>query len=185
MPGAAGPGADAGAVNAPAVGSGLLHGARVVAALVLTGVAVGVVWWLVAPRAQVRIESDGGYFLDPHPEQYVAGDAVFGLISLAAGLVAGILVWRFSRRRPMAAVVGLAAGGLAGALVARWVGLYLGRVDEQALVHEPTGSIVSVALSLTAVGLVLVLPLAALVAWLVCDLVADRRRGGGSGRGDP
>ncbi|MFI5099646.1 MAG: hypothetical protein ACHQE5_03900, partial [Actinomycetes bacterium] len=126
-----------------------LVGARVASVLVLVGALVGVVWWRVAPVAQVRIESTGGYFVDPDPETYVASDVWFVGLSVLAGAAAGALLWRYSRKAMTAAVVGLAAGGLAGALVGRWVGQYLGRVEVD-VSKLPVGSVLSVPLKLQA-----------------------------------
>ncbi len=153
----------------------VLVGARVASVLVLVGALVGLVWWWVAPVAQVRIESTGGYFVDPDPETYVASDVWFAGLSVVAGAAAGALLWRYSRAAMTAAVVGLAAGGLAGALVGRWVGQYLGRVDGAAASRLPVGSVISVPLKLQAEAALIALPVAALAGWLVHDLVVDLR----------
>ncbi len=150
-------------------------GARVASVLVLVGALVGLVWWWVAPVAQVRIESTGGYFVDPDPETFVASDVWFAGLSVVAGATAGALLWRYSRRAMTAGVVGLATGGLAGALVGRWVGQYLGRVDGAAVSRLPVGSVVSVPLKLQAGAALLALPVAALAGWLLHDLVVDFR----------
>ena len=152
-----------------------LVGARVASVLVLVGALVGLVWWRVAPVAQVRIESTGGFFVDPDPETYVASDVWFVGLSVVAGAAAGALLWRYSRKAMTAAVVGLAAGGLVGALVGRWVGQYLGRVDGAEVSRLPVGSVISVPLRLQAGAALLALPVAALAGWLVHDLVADFR----------
>lgn len=150
---------------------------RVAAGVVLAGAAGAVLWWLVAPVAQVVIRSDGGYFVDPDPEQYAASDAWFGLVALGLGLLVGVLTWYRTRERELAAVVGLAAGGIVGSLVMWHLGQWLGRVDLAAAERKPVGSIISVPLKLQSKGLLVVLPVAALVAWLVCDLVSDYRTG--------
>ena len=77
----------------------------------------------VAPVAAVRMQSDGGFFLDPDPETYVASDLWFALLSVVAGVLAGILLWPVVRRGPTAGVAGLAVGGLRGCVrgAAPWV----------------------------------------------------------------
>jgi len=156
------------------------HWVYVVALMVLAGALVGAAWVLLAPRAPVRVDSTGAFFVDPAPEQFVAADLVFGLASLVVGVAAGLVVWRVSRERSMAAVVGLAVGGTLGALLGWQLGERLGRVDPAAVRSAPAGSVVAYSLTLTAHGLLRVLPVAALTAWLVRDLAADRRRPGPS-----
>jgi hypothetical protein len=153
----------------------VLLGARVASVLVLVGALVGLLWWWIAPVAQVRIESTGGYFVDPDPETYVASDVWFAGLSLAAGAAAGALLWRYSQRAMTAAVVGLAVGGLAGSLAGRWLGQLLGRVDPAEVARLQVGSVISVSLKLQAGAVLLVLPVAALSGWLVRDLVRDFR----------
>jgi len=157
-------------------GLAILTGFRAASILVLVGAAVGLVWWRVAPVALVRIQSDGGYFVDPDPETFVTSDVWFTGLSLVAGAATGVLLWRLSRRAPTPVVVGLAAGGLAGALVARELGQLLGRVDSTAASKLPIGSLVHVSLRLQADAALTVLPIAALAGWLVRDVVADYAR---------
>jgi hypothetical protein len=143
--------------------------------LAVAGLVLGVVWRLVAPVARIRIESDGGYFADPSPRQFVEADIWFGALMLAAGVVAGVLVWRLVRSHPTALVVGLAAGGVLGGVLAWLVGKYLGRLDQAAALKAPVGSIVRDRLDLGAKGLIGVLPIAAVAVWLALDLLAQRR----------
>jgi len=147
---------------------------RVAAAAVLAGAVGAVVWWLVAPVATIVIRSDGGFFVDPDPEQYAAADFWFGLVALVLGVLVGVLVW-WRTRDGLAAVVGLALGGVLGTFVMRYLGQWLGRVDLAAAQRLPVGSIVKVPLRLQADAMLLVLPVTALASWLVCDLVADYR----------
>ncbi len=148
-------------------------GARVALALVGVGVVVGLVWWWLAPVAQVRIESDGGYFVDPDPESYIASDMWFAGLSLVAGLLAGALLWRYVHRSAIAGVVGLAVGGAVGAMLGAWLGERLGHVDPASVRGLPLGSVVHVSLDLQAAAVLVVLPVAALVGWVVRDLVQD------------
>ena len=152
------------------------RGALVVVLCVVLGALAGVVWWKVAPVAQVRIESNGGFFVDPDPEQYVASDAWFGALTALVGLGAGLYVWRVTRSWPLVAVVGLTLGGVLGSLVAWQVGKVLGRVDVDAVTKLPVGTVVAVRLDLVAKGLLVVFPVVAVGTWLACDLVSDLRR---------
>jgi hypothetical protein len=156
-------------------GEAVQLGARVAGALVLVGVVVGLVWWRVAPVAQLRIESGGGYFVDPDPETYIASDLWFAGLSLVAGVAAGVLLWRLVHRSPVAGVLGLAIGGLLGSLLAAWLGGRLGHVDPASVTGLPVGTVVHVSLDVQANAVLLVLPIAAMAGWLVRDLVNDRR----------
>ena len=150
-------------------------GARGAAILAGVGLVVGLLWKWLAPTAAVRLESDGGFFVDPDPESYIASDVWFAVLSLVAGVVAGVLLWRLVHRSAVAGVVGLAAGGTLGALLAAWVGERLGHTDPAAVAKLPAGSIVHVSLEVQATAVLFVLPLAALAGWLVRDLLHDRR----------
>ena len=148
---------------------------RAAALAVLAGAVGALVWWRVAPRAQIVIRSDGGFFVDPDPEQYAASDAWFALVALVLGVLVGLIVWRVGRRHATATVVGLAVGGLAGSFVMRYLGQWLGRVDLAAVEHLPVGTVVSAPLRLQAPAVLLVLPVVSLATWLLCDLVSDYR----------
>jgi uncharacterized membrane protein YeaQ/YmgE (transglycosylase-associated protein family) len=150
-------------------------GARVALVMVGVGVVVGLAWWRLAPTAQVRIEAEGGFFVDPDPETYIASDVWFAVLSLVAGAVAGVLLWRLVHRAAVAGVLGLAVGGTVGALVAAWIGQRLGHTDPAAVAKLPAGSLVHVSLEVQATAVLFVLPLSALAGWLVRDLLHDRR----------
>jgi hypothetical protein len=148
---------------------------RAAAVAVLAGALGAVVWWALAPRPQVVVRGGSAYFVDPDPEQFAAADAWFGVIALVLGILAGVIVWRLGRGAPLSAVLGLASGGLVASLVMRTLGHWLGRVDVAALGRRPEGTVASAPLRLQTSAMLLVLPVAALAAWLVCDLVSDYR----------
>lgn len=153
---------------------GLRVAAVLVLGLALVGVVVGVLWWHWAPVATVRMAEGGGYLTDEQPEQFIAADGLFALLTGAFGLVAGwVVAWR-ARRERYAAVVGLAVGGAFGAVVAWRTGVWLGRVDLEALRAAPVGTVSDVPLALGLRGLLLVEPVAALAAWLALDVVLER-----------
>jgi hypothetical protein len=142
-----------------------------VGGLTALGLPVGVLWWLVAPIAQLRIQKDGGFFVDPQPQQFIASDAWFILLTGVVGLAAGLLTWWLAGSSGYSAVLGLALGGTAGAALAWGVGAWLGRVDLAAAAKLPVGSLVDVPLRLGMHGALVVEPLLALFAWVVPDLL--------------
>jgi hypothetical protein len=147
--------------------------------LAVAGVLAGLVWKLVAPRAQIRIDTDGsGYYVDPSPQAYIRADLWFVVISVVVGLAAGALVSRYLRKYPVPAVTGLAVGGLLASIAMWQVGKFLGPLDRAAALNAKPGTIVLDSLDLGAKGLLLVLPLVAVATWLVIDVIVNRRRGG-------
>lgn len=146
--------------------------------LVVAGVAAGLVWLLVAPRAKIRIDADGsGYFVDPSPREYIHADLAYTAICLVVAVGAAVLVRRFVRAHPVSAVAGLAVGGLAAAVTAWLVGRSFGPLDLAAARRAKAGTIVLDKLDLGTKGLVLALPVGALATWLIVDLVTQRRSG--------
>ena len=86
--------------------------------------AAGYIWSLAAPRALLVIVSPGAAGL-VHTETaaFIAADLTFCLIGLAGGVLSGGLGYLLGVRRygPLA-MIGVLAGALAAALLARWVG---------------------------------------------------------------
>jgi hypothetical protein len=156
--------------------SAMRSGLWVVWAMAVAGLAAGVVWKLVAPVAKIRIQSDGGYYADPSPRQFVEADMWFAGITLVIAVVAGVLVWRRLRDRPTPAVVSLAVGGLMGSVLVWLVGKYLGRLDHAAALRAKVGALIDDSLGLGAKGLLGLLPVAAVATWLVLDLAAQQRQ---------
>lgn len=154
----------------------LRAGLWVVWGLGVAGLVGGFGWLLLAPRAQIRMEADGGYFVDPSPRQYVQADFLFAGISLVLGVAVGLVVWRRLKEFPRAAVVSLAVGGSAASLLMWAIGHQLGKIDRAAALKAPVGTIVQDSLDLTANGLLVVLPVVAVATWLLVDLLDGRGR---------
>jgi hypothetical protein len=119
--------------------------AVIVAGLIVgavSGVALGVVWWRLAPRVPVVVQPGVSYPQGFQPEGYLAADATFGILGLLAGI--GITVGLAQMRREHLASV-LAAGLLASAVgtAGMWfVGTRLGSVDIEGLVATITSDLV-------------------------------------------
>lgn len=153
----------------------LRAGLWVVWGLGVAGLVGGFVWLLLAPRAQIRMEADGGYFVDPSPRAYVQADFLFAGISLVLGVTVGLLVWRRLKEFPRAAVVSLAVGGSAASLLMWAIGHQFGKIDRAGALKAPVGTVVEDSLDLTAHGLLVVLPVVAVATWLLFDLLDGRR----------
>jgi hypothetical protein len=95
--------------------------------LALAGVAAGLLWWVLAPRATFEVTADGPVPVGrPSPELSIADDGVFTLLLAALGLVAGLVAWRLRRRRGVATVLALAVGTVLASLAAWRLGELLG-----------------------------------------------------------
>ena len=113
------------------VGSGLL------------GLAGGLVWTHLAPRAVYVVVARGSAdIVNPETSAFIAADAWYCLIGAVGGLIIGLGGYLFAVRRygpvPMAAI--LAGSALAG-VAARWIGEHQGlhQFDRQLLtVHQGT-----------------------------------------------
>lgn len=143
--------------------------------LAVAALAAGAVWVLAAPRAKIRIASDGsGYYVDPSPREYIEADLAYAVVCLVLAVVAALAVRRLLRAHPVAAVTGLAVGAQLAALIVWQVGKVLAPLDTAAAQRAKPGTIVLDALDVGAKGLLLLLPVAALATWLVVDLVTGR-----------
>jgi hypothetical protein len=100
------------------------------AALGLLG---GLIWGEVAPRAMLQEISTGtAELMNAETRAFIGADAWFAGIAAVAGLITGVIGFRFgvSRRRGSGAralvASGLILGGLAGAFVMLWLGQQIG-----------------------------------------------------------
>ncbi|MYW03940.1 hypothetical protein [Streptomyces sp. SID3343] len=109
--------------------SDLLAFAVVVAACLVVGALVGLVWEQVTPHWPLKATKDGVFSSTTEPETSIAQDGWFAVCSIVAGIVlAPLAFWRF-RRQGVATAVGLALGGVAGAYLAFRIGVWLGPDD--------------------------------------------------------
>ncbi len=93
-------------------------------ALALLGALLGLVWsWWSPPGSAAAVLGDGVFQVIEESENHIAGDGRFLVIATVVGLVAAIVAWFGLRRHRGSLVqVGLAVGGLAGALLTEFVG---------------------------------------------------------------
>lgn len=97
-------------------------------ASVLLGVAGGLVWALVAPRALLQeVGSGTAEVVNAETSAFVAADGWFCVIAAVCGLITGVLgCWLAVRRVGPLAALGLIAGAVAGAFVMLWIGENIG-----------------------------------------------------------
>lgn len=107
--------------------AGLLVGA-------LSGVALGVLWWRLAPRASVVIRPEGVRPQGFQPEEFLAADVSFAALAFVAGVILTVALAAMRRQH----LVGVLIAGLLASVVgtvAMWqVGTRLGSVDIEGLI---------------------------------------------------
>jgi len=158
----------------PEIRADLRSSVRLVLVLALAGLVAGLLWWLLAPRADFRITADGPVAIgNPSEEILVADDTVLALILAGFGLVAGAAAWFMRRRRGVATVLALALGSSAMAAIAWQLGEFLGQGPSRAeLAH--VGGVVTTSLTLGSLPALAIAPFAALMAYLVPVVTAHR-----------
>jgi hypothetical protein len=92
------------------------------------GVAAGLIWVAVAPRALLQETGTGqANLVNAESSAFIVADAWFCLIVAVGGVITGILGYRFLvRRAGWIATAGLLLGAIAAALLALWIGENMG-----------------------------------------------------------
>lgn len=130
----------------------------------LLGLLAGYIWGEVAPRAQLQeVGAGAAQVVNAETTAFIAADAWFCGISVAAGLITGLagywllLAPRSGSQAPGArpgrwvSAAGLILGALAGALVMLWLGERIGLSGyNHDLAASPNGTLFSASLSLGA-----------------------------------
>ena len=100
------------------------------------GVALGVVWWRLAPRVPMVIRPEGSSFSQYQPDGFIAADVSFGILALLAGvaLTIGLVVMR---REHLVSVLGSAL--LAGIVGSILVGVFATRAINDVNKGQPVG----------------------------------------------
>jgi hypothetical protein len=96
----------------------------VVAGTALLGAVAGFAWLALAPRPLLEIISPGAAGLvNPESSVFMSADGILCLISLAGGVVSGLLGYLFAvRRHGPLAMLAVVVGAVAAAYLARWIG---------------------------------------------------------------
>jgi hypothetical protein len=110
----------------PDVRSELRTGLAVIGGSLVAAVVVGILWRAITPLPHLVTRTDGVYLTGGEPEVAVAADGWFAICSATAGLVGALVVFARMRRARLGPLLGLAVGGLAGAVVAWRLGVALG-----------------------------------------------------------
>lgn len=148
--------------------------------LPLAGAPVALLWRAVTPKVGIARTASGPQPTAGESNQFFAIDGWFLVVTVAAGLLLGVVAWRFLRGRGLGAPVGIAVGGLAAAAVTAAVGArlvvdsymygYCTMPDLECSVYDGT-------MTLRVPGAIVAWPVAMLVSFAVMTLAKDRDPG--------
>jgi hypothetical protein len=155
-------------------------GALATLAVTLLGVPVGLLWAALAPRTTYLVAAGKAFLGDPEGQTLIAADGWFAVLAAAAGVCCAIAAYVLAGRLgEMGLLAAAAAGGIAASVVAWRIGHLIGLSTYQHLVRTGRdGVAVRAPLELHAVGVILIWPLAAVVAFGLLEAldVAGRDR---------
>ncbi len=145
----------------------LLGAVSVVSLVALLGLPLAWIWSRLAPAQLSLVQPDGALTALPAESQHrFDGLALFVLVGLAAGVLAGLGVWLLRQRRGPLALVGLAAGSLIAAWLAMRTGISFaeGRYADAIRAAGPS-SVVSASPRLESMWVIVAQPLAAVLTY--------------------
>jgi hypothetical protein len=154
----------ASAAAGPGTIAALVTVVAVIAGTALLGAGAGLLWASVAPRALIVIIGRGSAsVVNPETSAFIAADGWFTLLTVIGGIISGLLGYALAVRRQGALAMGsVLLGGLAAALLARWIGQQWGAAAfNRALLTGQSGATLHQPLALGGVGPLAFWPLAA------------------------
>lgn len=139
----------------------------------IAGVALGVLWWRLAPRVPIVVRPDATYPAVYQPDGYIAADVAFAGLALVAGIAITIGLVRMRREHLLACLVAALLSGAIGSVLMWFVGERLGQVDIEGLSATITDKVtVDAPLHLNMPALLLVWPIAGALV-ITCIAFAD------------
>jgi hypothetical protein len=130
-----------------------------------SGIPAAFVWWALARPSQWLATERGLVLTEGNATGRFQVVAMFTLVGLVLGLVAGVLVQLATRPSHWRTVVGLAAAALAAALICWRLGVWLGPPPPQEATGLDVGDTVAAPLAVDTVVPFLVWPLIALLGY--------------------
>ncbi|WP_411069799.1 DUF2567 domain-containing protein [Streptomyces sp. cmx-4-25] len=164
----------------PITAAEVVQGALVTIASAVAGALLGVLWLNLAPRVLLVSDGKGVYLRNSEGETAIGADGTFVLLALAFGAVAGITVFLLRRRGGVPLVLGLAAGGVLGSLLAWGLGTHFGPTSDVVAHAKAVGPDVTFEAPLE-----LHLGAAALLAWPLAAMIAHLSLTAAFGPRDP
>jgi hypothetical protein len=171
------------------VASRIRVGVLATLAITVLGVPIGLLWVAIAPRTAYQVSGGKGVLADPETQTLIAADGWFAVLTVAAGLLCGLAAYLLAGRvGELGPLVGIAAGGVAAAIVAWRLGHFIDlSAYQHALRTGGDGALVHAPLGLHALGVALAWPLTAVVVFALLEAldVAGREARGRLSAGDP
>jgi len=147
----------------------------------LLGVPAGLIWGAAAPRALLREVGVGtAQLVNAETAAFIAADAWFCGIAAVAGLLTGLVGYRFASARRddtagPASAAGLILGAVAGAFVLLWLGEQIGlSAYQHHLASSPNGTTFSASLSLGAKSALSFWPMLTAIVILIAEWAGRR-----------
>ncbi|MGW2561290.1 DUF2567 domain-containing protein [Streptomyces sp. NPDC001514] len=100
--------------------------AIVLPAVVLAGVALGLLWLWLAPRVALISTGKAVFVVDTEGEEAAGADGTFVLLALGFGVLCAAVVFLIHRRGGIPLVLALALGGLAASMLGWGIGYWFG-----------------------------------------------------------
>jgi hypothetical protein len=150
------------------------------------GVAAGLIWAAVAPRALLQQVAAGeAALVNAESSAFFAADAWFCVIAAAGGVITGVLGYLFLvRRAGWAAAAGLVLGALGAAALALWVGENIGLgTYNHLLATSRNGTLFHASLALGVKSDLVFWPMLTSIVILLAD--SGGRRSAAAGARDP
>ncbi len=144
----------------------------------LSGAALGVLWWSLAPRVSVVVTPDRVVPEGFQPQEYFAANISFGAVGALAGVFMAIALVSMRREHLLASLVAALASSAVGTWAMWWVGSNLGVVD-LANVDIPDSTVLDGPLEVTLPAMLLMWPLGSSLVIAVMalgDFLAERKR---------
>jgi hypothetical protein len=155
--------------------------AAVIAGSVVVGLLGGLIWGEFAPRAVLQeIGSGTAQVINAETRAFFGADVWFCAISVVAGLLTGVLGYRFAvapREGTARAAVAAAliVGAVAGALIMLWLGEHIGlSAYNRHLAASPEGTIFSSSLALGSKSALAFWPLFTSIVVLIAEWGSSR-----------
>ena len=108
----------------------------------ISGAALGVLWWALAPRVPVVVRPGVTFPEGYQPEGYLAADVAFGVLALVAGVAITIGLAYMRREHLLSVLVAALLASGVGTAAMWFVGTRLGSVDIEGLVATTTEDLV-------------------------------------------
>jgi hypothetical protein len=94
--------------------------------VLLVGIAATFVWVWVSPRLIAAKDAKGGVSLAaPESKAFAGADVKFLFVTVAAGILCGVVAALVARHRGLAVSVAMASGGILASLMVAWGGRWL------------------------------------------------------------